>query len=74
MQKIFEGASLKQIELAMLIGVFALFMTAFGFIGVSKLICENSPAVGCIMLGASVFFIVLIAAHHVLCGATEWFM
>ena len=57
MQKVFEGASLKQIELAMLIGVFALFMTAFGYIGVSKLICENSPAVGCIMLGASVFFI-----------------
>jgi hypothetical protein len=25
------------------------------------------------MLVASVFFIVLIAAHHVLCGATEWF-
>lgn len=73
MQKVFEGASLKQIELAMLIGVFALFMTAFGYIGVSKLICENSPVVGYIMLGASVFFIVLIAAHHVLCGATEWF-
>ena len=64
---------MKQIELAMLIGVFALFMTAFGYIGVNKLICENSPAVGCIMLGASVFSIVLIAAHHVLCGATEWF-
>lgn len=73
MQKVFEGASLKQIELAILIGVFALFMTAFGYIDVSKLICENSPAVGCIMLGASVFFIVLIAAYHVLCGATEWF-
>lgn len=57
MQKVFEGASLKQIELAMLIGMFALFMTSFGYIGVSKLICENSPAVGCIMLVASVFFI-----------------
>ena len=25
------------------------------------------------MLAASLFFIVLIAAHHVLCGATAWF-
>ena len=73
MQKVFEGASLKQIELAMLSGVFALFLAAFGYISVSKLICEYSPAVGGIMFGASVFFIVLIAAHHVLCGATEWF-
>ena len=73
MQKVFEGASLKQIELAMLIGVLALFLASFGYIGVSKMICDNSPTVGCIMLGASAFFIVLIATHHVLCGATEWF-
>ncbi len=25
------------------------------------------------MLAASLFFIVLISSHHVLCGATEWF-
>ena len=41
MQKVFEGASLKQLELAMLIGVFALFLTAFGYIGVSKIICYH---------------------------------
>jgi len=73
MQKVFEGASLKQIELAMLVGVFSLFLAAFGYISVSKLIRENSPVAGSIMLVASLFFIVLIAAHHVLCGATEWF-
>ncbi|MCR4960501.1 MAG: hypothetical protein K6A74_03535 [Lachnospiraceae bacterium] len=73
MQKVFEGASLKQIELAMLMGVFALFFASFGYIGVSRMIRENSPVVGSIMLAASLFFIVLIAAHHVLCGATEWF-
>ena len=73
MQKVFEGASLKQIELAMLIGVFALFLAAFGYIGVSKMLLEESPVAGGFMLGASLFFIVLIAAHHVLCGAAEWF-
>ncbi len=73
MQKVFEGASLKQIELAMLLGVFALFLAAFGYIGVSRMMWEKSPAAGIVMLSASLFFIVLIAAHHVLCGATEWF-
>ena len=73
MQKVFEGASLKQIELAMLIGVFALFLAAFGYTGISRIICENSPVVGNIMFAASLFFIVLISSHHVLCGATEWF-
>ncbi len=73
MQMVFEGASLKQIELAMLMGVFALFLASFGYIGVSGMIRENSPVVGSIMLATSLFFIVLIAAHHVLCGATEWF-
>ncbi|MCR4641227.1 MAG: hypothetical protein K5697_04250, partial [Lachnospiraceae bacterium] len=73
MQKIFDGASPKQIELAMLIGVFALFMSGFGYIGISQMISESSPIIGKIMLVSSLFFIVLISAHHVLCGATEWF-
>lgn len=50
MQKVFEGASLKQIELAMLVGVFALFLAAFGYIGVSRMTWEKSPAAGIVML------------------------
>nr|MCR5007992.1 hypothetical protein [Oribacterium sp.] len=73
MKRVFDGASLRQIELAMLIGVFAIFLASLGYISVSKMIMENSPAVGCALLIASMFFIVLISAHHVLCGATEWF-
>lgn len=73
MKRVFAGASLRQIELAMLMGVFALFLASLGYISVSKMIMEISPAVGCILLVASMFFIVLISAHHVLCGATEWF-
>jgi len=73
MQSVFAGASLKQIELAMLIGVFALFLSSFGYIGISRLVLETSSVIGRIMLASSMFFIVLISAHHVLCGATEWF-
>lgn len=73
MQKVFSSMSLKQMELAMLVGVFALFMASFGYIEISSWISESSLVIGQIMLIAAMFFIVLISAHHVLCGAVEWF-
>ena len=73
MQKTFSSMPLKQVVLAMLIGVFALFMASFGYIEISGWISETSPVICRIMLIASMFFIVLISAHHVLCGAVEWF-
>ena len=73
MQKVFSSMSLKQMELAMLVGVFALFMASFGYIEISSWISESSPVIGQIMLITAMFFIVLISAHHVLCGAVEWF-
>ena len=73
MQKTFSSMSLKQVEIAMLLGVFALFMASFGYIGISRWIEESASVIGRIMLIASMFFMVLISAHHVLCGAVEWF-
>ena len=73
MQKTFSSMSLKQVEIAMLLGVFALFMASLGYIGISRWIEETEPVIGRIMLIASMFFVVLISAHHVLCGAVEWF-
>ncbi|MCR5098807.1 MAG: hypothetical protein K6B14_07660 [Lachnospiraceae bacterium] len=73
MQKTFSSMPLKQVVLAMLIGVFALFMASFGYIEICGWISETSPVICHIMLIASMFFIVLISAHHVLCGAVEWF-
>ncbi len=73
MQKIFFAMPLKQVILAMHIGVFALFLTGFGYIEISRWISETTPVIGRIMLIASMFFLVLISAHHVLCGVVEWF-
>ena len=73
MQKTFSSMSLKQVEIAMLLGVFALFMASFGYIRISRWIEESASVIGRIMLIASMFFMVLISAHHVLCGAVEWF-
>ena len=73
MRKVFSTMSSKQIELAMMIGVVALFLSSFGYIAVSRKIGDVSEIWGCVMLVSSMFFIVLISAHHVLCGAVEWF-
>ena len=73
MQKIFSTMSLKQLEAAMLVGVVALFMSSFGYIAISQYILKSNEAIGNMMLVAAMFFIVLISAHHVLCGSVEWF-
>ncbi|MCR5232886.1 MAG: hypothetical protein K6E53_03145 [Lachnospiraceae bacterium] len=73
MQKTFSAMPLKQVILAMFIGVFALFMACFGYIEICSRIMETAPVIGRIMRVASMFFLVLISAHHVLCGTVEWF-
>ena len=73
MRKLFAKMPLKQIELSMLIGVLALFMAGFGFIGLSRWAEQCSNVSGTVMYISALFFIVPIAAHHVLCGAVEWF-
>ena len=73
MRQLFGRMPLKQIELSMLIGVFALFLSGFGFIGLSRWAESYSGTAGIIMYISGLFFIVPISAHHVLCGAVEWF-
>lgn len=73
MNKLFAKMPLKQIELSMLIGVFALFMAGFGYIGLSRWAWQFSRIAGTVMFISGLFFIIPIAAHHVLCGAVEWF-
>ena len=73
MKKLFEKMPLKQVELAMLIGVFAIFTASFGYIGLSRYAEQFSGVSGTIMYISALFFLVTIAAHHVLCGAVEWF-
>ena len=73
MKKLFKKMPLRQIEISMLLGAFALFMAAFGYIGLSRWAENIMHAAGRIMYISGLFFIVLITAHHVLCGAVEWF-
>lgn len=73
MKEVFSTMSLKQLEIAMLLGVTALFMASFGYIGLAEQMEVYSPIASKIMLFSAMFFLILIAAHHVLCGAAEWY-
>lgn len=73
MKEIFSTMSLKQLEIAMLLGVTALFMASFGYIGLVEQMEVYSPIASKVMLFSAMLFLIPIAAHHVLCGATEWY-
>jgi hypothetical protein len=73
MKQVFSGMPLRQIELATLVGIFALFTAAPGYLSLSMWIVQYSKMAGNTCFIASLFFIVLIVTHHGFCGAVEWF-
>ena len=73
MKNLFEKMPLSRIEASMLVGVLALFMAGFGYLELSRWAVGYSELSGKIMYISGMFFIVPITAHHVLCGAVEWF-
>ena len=73
MRRVFSEMPLRQIELATLVGIFALFAAAPGYLSISMWIAQYSKMTGNVCFIASLFFIVLIVTHHGFCGAVEWF-
>ena len=73
MRIVFSEMPLRQIELATLVGIFALFAAAPGYLSISMWIAQYSNIAGNICFISSLFFIVLIVTHHGFCGAVEWF-
>lgn len=55
-----------------LLGVFAIALFSFGYLGLSCYIREYSSAASVIMLISTILYTVPIAAHHVLFAAIEW--
>ena len=71
--KNFEGMSLKNIMLGMLLGVLALIMSLFGYIGLVDWMSSFSKASAIIMYIAAIVYFLPIVSHHVFCGTVEWF-
>lgn len=73
MSAMFEGMSLKRLELAGILGVIALTVSAFGFIALSHWMKDYSGIASMIMYITGLAFIVPITAHHICCSVVEWF-
>lgn len=73
MSELFEGVSLKNQLFSILGGVAALSMTNLGYIAIYEYISDYSAVYSTILLISIILFMVSGTAHHVFCGAIEWF-
>lgn len=73
MKHVFSAMTLRQIEIGMMLGVVALFLASFGYMAVAEWMKNYGTVASNIMKISALFFLILISAHHVLCGAVEWF-
>lgn len=73
MSDVFRNMPLKNLIMAMLLGVVALTMTAFGYFGLCNWMGQFSKGFAWGMFVAIVLYLMFCVAHHVLCGTVEWF-
>lgn len=73
MKHVFSAMPPGQIETGMMLGVVALFLSSFGYMAVADWMMDYGMIPANIMKVSALFFLILISAHHVLCGAVEWF-
>ena len=73
MKHVFSVMPLRQIEIGMMLGVASLFFASFGYMAMSDWMKAYGAITADIMKASALFFLILISAHHVLCGAVEWF-
>lgn len=73
MSALFEGVSQKNQLFSILGGVAALSMTNLGYIAIYEYISDYSAVYSTILLISIILFMVSGTAHHVFCGAIEWF-
>ena len=71
--KSFEGMSLKNLMLGMLLGIVALTMSVFGYVGLADWMSDFSETYAVIMYIAAIVYFLPIVSHHVFCGTVEWF-
>jgi len=73
LSKLFDGANKNQFVLSMLLGIAAIAMYSCGYVALACSVYDTSPVYTYIMLPAAIVFLSMGVAHHVFCGAVEWF-
>lgn len=70
---LFDGAPLRNQLFSMLAGVLAMTLSSLGYIALYRYVEGYSTVCGTILLVSLVMLMVPGTAHHVFCGAVEWF-
>lgn len=73
MSKIFEKMPLKNPLISMLLGVLSMMMSFCGYIGLYEWMKQFSVIYAVIIIASALVIYLPGAAHHVFCGAVEWF-
>ena len=73
MSNTFEGMSLKNLRISILLGVFALTLAFFGYLALGYWMSQFSEVYSKIMYISAILYVISIVAHHVCCGTVEWF-
>lgn len=73
MNRMFADMPLNYPMLSMLLGVLALCVAVFGYLGLSNWISQYSNVYAAIMYISSLLYFIPIVTHHVFFGTVEWF-
>ncbi|MBR1555748.1 MAG: hypothetical protein IJ644_10235 [Oscillospiraceae bacterium] len=73
MAELFDGMPLKNPLISMLLGVVALTMIFFGYLGLYEWMKQFSAVYAGIIIASAIAYLISGTAHHVFCGAVEWF-
>lgn len=69
----FRGMPLKNLSIAMILGVAAMTLEIFGYLAVCGWIRQYSETYYLIMYVATIVMFINLALHHLFCCLTEWF-
>jgi hypothetical protein len=73
MREVFQDMPLKWPFISMMLGVYAITIFGFGYLGLSKWMGQCSTAASIVMYISAVVFLISIVVHHIICGLVEWF-
>ena len=69
----FQGMSLKNLSVAMLLGVIAMTLEIFGYLALCDWVHQYSETYYLIMYIATIIMFINLALHHLFCCLVEWF-
>ena len=72
MKEVFKDYPIKWSLVSIMLGVFAITMFGFGYLGLSKWMEEYSKVASLIMHISAIVFLIPIVVHHIICGLVEW--